>query len=272
MNYLRELNGFFDQIELDGLSASAVGLWYTMMQFANKSGWREEFSVPASALRLKSGLKDTAFKRARKELVEKGYIEHRSVDRNHAPFYQMISRERKEGRVSMSGGATREASAEVNQQAKATDQEPDHYGAHAGDQEPAPLYKRKEKRENHVLVDDAEPIQFYKENFQNLTPYTIESISKWCAVLSEDLVIESMKMALMQNKLFFKYCEGILKKWERLGVKSVEEVRKHEEEWRLKRKGTRDFEKYGTSFLEEDRKWENEIDFPNSTPTDRLFL
>jgi len=156
-----------------------------MMQFANKSGWHEEFSVPASALRLKSGLKDTAFKRARQELVEKGYMEHRSVDRNHAPFYKMISRERKEGRVSMS--------VEVNQQAKAPDQER------------APLYKRKEKRENHVLVDDAEPIQFYKDNFQNLTPYTSESISKWCAVLSEDLVIESMKMALMQNNIFFKY-------------------------------------------------------------------
>ncbi|SFF85911.1 DnaD and phage-associated domain-containing protein [Halobacillus alkaliphilus] len=252
MNYLRELNGFFDQIELDGLSASAVGLWYTMMQFANKSGWREEFSVPASALRLKSGLKETAFKRARKELVDKGYIEHRSVDRNHAPFYKMISRERKEGKESMSGGANQGASAEVNQKAQGTA----HFGDHPDDLESAPLYKRKEKRENHVLVDDAAPLHFYEQNFQNLTPYTIESISRWCAVLSEDLVIESMKMALMQNKIFFKYCEGILKKWERLGVKSVEEVRKHEEDWRLKRKGTHELEKYGSSFLEEDSPME----------------
>ncbi len=38
MNYLRELNGFFDQIELDGLSASAVGLWYTLLLDWRKPG------------------------------------------------------------------------------------------------------------------------------------------------------------------------------------------------------------------------------------------
>ncbi|MGP4077447.1 DnaD domain protein [Halobacillus sp. K22] len=86
-------------------------------------------------------------------------------------------------------------------------------------------------------------------------------MSQWCAALSDELVIESMKMALMQNKIFFKYCEGILRKWEQLGVKSLEEVRMQEAVWRSKRKGICDSEKYGMPLLAEEGRRENEYDF-----------
>ncbi|MFD1363331.1 DnaD domain-containing protein [Lentibacillus salinarum] len=91
MNYLKELNAFYQQIIFNPLSGSAVALWNTLMHFNNLSGWQETFSVPASVIELKSGIKGTSFKRARIELQEKGYITVTSRDGNQSAVYQMIS-------------------------------------------------------------------------------------------------------------------------------------------------------------------------------------
>ncbi|WP_147294856.1 hypothetical protein [Oceanobacillus arenosus] len=46
----------------------------------------EQFTVAATVLRLKSGLKESSFKRARTELTEKGYIDYKSRPNNQAHF------------------------------------------------------------------------------------------------------------------------------------------------------------------------------------------
>ncbi|MFC7062350.1 hypothetical protein [Halobacillus seohaensis] len=89
MNYIKELNAFYNQIELHSLSSSAIVLWGALMHFNNISGWKKEFSVAASSLRSRSGLRESSFNRGCTELKEKGFIKHRSVHRNHAPIYQM---------------------------------------------------------------------------------------------------------------------------------------------------------------------------------------
>ena len=48
MNYLKELNAFLDQLELEELSLSASMLWISLMHFNNKVGWKKEFAVPIS--------------------------------------------------------------------------------------------------------------------------------------------------------------------------------------------------------------------------------
>ncbi|MGY0691357.1 DnaD domain-containing protein [Virgibacillus sp. FSP13] len=90
MNYIKEINAFYDRVERTPLSASAIVLWYTLMHINNKAMWIEEFTVAAPVLRLKSGLTESSFKRARAELKEKGYITYTSRGRNQAPAYRMI--------------------------------------------------------------------------------------------------------------------------------------------------------------------------------------
>lgn len=61
------------------------------MHFNNLCGWQKTFTVAASVIELKSGIKGTSFKRARDELQEKGYIHVTSRNGNQAAVYQMIS-------------------------------------------------------------------------------------------------------------------------------------------------------------------------------------
>lgn len=76
-------------MEREPLSASAVNLWHTLMHINNKAAWIEEFTVSATVLKLKGGLTDSSFKRARKELEERGLVKCRSNGRNSAPSYKM---------------------------------------------------------------------------------------------------------------------------------------------------------------------------------------
>ncbi|WP_343816506.1 DnaD domain protein, partial [Virgibacillus siamensis] len=94
MNYIKEMNAFYDQIIFNPLSGSAVAVWHTLMHFSNKSGWRETFSVPATFIETKSGVKSSSFKRARNELQDKGYIDVIPGNGNQAATYRMISQVR----------------------------------------------------------------------------------------------------------------------------------------------------------------------------------
>lgn len=74
VNYVKEINGLYVEMETNPLSGSAIALWYAMMQVNNRVRWIEQFTVAAQVLCLKSGLPETTFKRARLELRDKGFI------------------------------------------------------------------------------------------------------------------------------------------------------------------------------------------------------
>ncbi|SFD67881.1 hypothetical protein SAMN05216238_103118 [Lentibacillus persicus] len=90
MNYIKQINAFYNQIELNPLSASAVALWHTLVHINNKTGWKDTFTVAGMVLRIKSGLKESAFKRARDELKTKGYMTWTSNGSNKAPSYHIV--------------------------------------------------------------------------------------------------------------------------------------------------------------------------------------
>lgn len=90
MNYLKEINTFFVEIETNPLSSHAANLWHTLMHINNRTGWLKKFSVAAGVLCYKSGLSNSSFKRARAELRDKGYITFTSRG-TKAPIYEMKS-------------------------------------------------------------------------------------------------------------------------------------------------------------------------------------
>ncbi|UJL45784.1 DnaD domain protein [Virgibacillus sp. NKC19-16] len=90
MNYLKEIITFYDRIEQSQLSASAVSLWHGLMYINNKVRWKKEFTAPSTSLTLRAGVSMSSFKRARKELVEKGYLHYESRGSNRAPVYRLV--------------------------------------------------------------------------------------------------------------------------------------------------------------------------------------
>lgn len=91
MNYIREINAFYDWLETNELSVSAISLWYALMHINNKTGWKNEFTVALSVLSIKSGLSSRAVTNARKELTEKGRIKWESRNGNQAAQYSINS-------------------------------------------------------------------------------------------------------------------------------------------------------------------------------------
>lgn len=90
MNYLKEIITFYDRIEQSQLSASAVSLWHGLMYINNKVRWKKDFTAPSTSLILRAGVSMSSFKRARKELVEKGYLHYKSRGSNRAPVYRLV--------------------------------------------------------------------------------------------------------------------------------------------------------------------------------------
>lgn len=230
-------------MEREPLSASAVNLWHTLMHINNKAGWIEEFTVPATVLKLKGGLTDSSFKRARKELEERGLVKCRSNGRNAAPTYKMKRLYKMNCAVFGEKTAIEEidgkqkADYTKNQQTgyhfnRLTNVQPNQQWNPQIDRQTNLLNKQKEikqnerKRNEKVEVSDA--IVFYQENFGVVSPFLAEELLSWIYEYGDDFVMEAMKRALERGKFTFGYVKGILKSWVKQGIESVETLKAKE--------------------------------------------
>lgn len=91
MNYIAEINRFYDWLETNSLSTSAIVLWHSLMHINNKCGWIKEFGVATSVLCTKTGLSERTIRNARNELKQKARIDWKSRGGNRAATYQLLS-------------------------------------------------------------------------------------------------------------------------------------------------------------------------------------
>jgi DnaD/phage-associated family protein len=75
--------------------------------------------------------------------------------------------------------------------------------------------------ENHVV----NPFRFFEqEGFGVLGGYIPQKITLWCQDLSEELVLEAMKISVERGKKFWSYVESILKDWSQKGIVTVNQA------------------------------------------------
>jgi len=91
MNYISEIKAFYDWLECNPLDATHISLWHGLMSIANKTGWREEFTVPMSTLELKTGIKRTNLYKARNKLQQAGLISFREREGRQSAIYKILS-------------------------------------------------------------------------------------------------------------------------------------------------------------------------------------
>jgi len=92
MDYMREMNAFYDWLETNTLSANAVLTWCALMHTNNKCFWKPEFQVSLSVLSHKTGgVSRRSIERARNELDTKGLIHWREQPGKQCALYRMIS-------------------------------------------------------------------------------------------------------------------------------------------------------------------------------------
>ena len=84
MNYYYQINAFYARTEYVPLPDTAVSLWHALMYMTNKGridnqAMRNDYIQVANAtLMVKSGASLSSLKRARKQLIDSGYIEYKA--------------------------------------------------------------------------------------------------------------------------------------------------------------------------------------------------
>ncbi|SFD42150.1 DnaD and phage-associated domain-containing protein [Lentibacillus persicus] len=277
MNYLKELNAFYNKIIFNPLSGSAVALWNTLMHLNNLCGWQATFTVPASAIELKSGIKGTSFKRAREELQDKGYIDVTPGRGNQAATYRMLSQVQPSGGLMQAGQNTQPAmeehretppienphmndatettadesvdaldghqsvdSAAVEKVVHETAETPDHNTDRNTAHSSAPLtkqYIKQNKTKHKPTTTTSDAIRFYQENIGVTSAYIAGDISNWISDMSDPLVLDALKRAVEQGKPTWRYAKGILKAWKTAGVTTVEQAAANDNAFRNRSKG-----------------------------------
>ena len=90
MRYLDEVNAFWDWILTNpDVSTAARVLWFALMHFNNKSGWKREFNVSMSSLELSTGLSKSGVVRARNVLKQCGLISYRVRSGRQSTIYSI---------------------------------------------------------------------------------------------------------------------------------------------------------------------------------------
>lgn len=90
MNYIKQLNAFYDWLETNSLNSSCISLWHALLHTCNKAGWPQEFAVAIKTLELKTGMERRTIERARNTLKQKGLIDWRSRKGNQSAVYSMV--------------------------------------------------------------------------------------------------------------------------------------------------------------------------------------
>ena len=90
MDYMREINAFYDWLIINPVTNSARNLWHALMHTANRAKWLDEFTVAISTLEAKTGMSRSAVYRARNELSQYGRISFRNRDGKQSSVYAII--------------------------------------------------------------------------------------------------------------------------------------------------------------------------------------
>lgn len=88
---------------------------------------------------------------------------------------------------------------------------------------------------------------FYEQNFAGFTPFIAEELTKWVNDLSEELVIEALKISKKRGKQLH-YADGIMKDWFVNGYTTLQEVKLAEEKHHQNKGGNKGYGSSGGSY------------------------
>ena len=207
MNYIKEMNAFYDWLEINELSPSAINLWYALMHINNKAGWAETFTVAESVLCVKTGLTDRTLRKVRNELKQKGRVDFVSR-KGKAPIYKITSFYSTENiseltqRSEINSVVSSEVSSAVS--------------AELGSEVSSTLIKLNKTKQKEDKEDDnnarVNPFAFFEqEGFGTISGFTAERIGYLIDDYSEESVIAAMKEAVLHGARNLKYVEAVLK-------------------------------------------------------------
>lgn len=222
MNYIKELNAFYDWLELNELTKPAVLLWHALMHLNNKSGWQESFTVARSVIEAKTGLKKDAYYTARNNLKQNGLLDFKERG-TKATVFKMTP----VSSVLQTTYQTNYNDLSVKQTTNQTISQTTSQTIPQTTTETITKQKQNETKQNNVAATDSPGMvfRFYEKNMGPL----VESIAGHLNILidesSEELVHEALRRAVVANAgNKMKFAESILRSWNDQRLKTMSDV------------------------------------------------
>ena len=91
MNYIKQLNAFYELLPTNPLSANSQCLYNVLLHINNKCNWKSEFTVANTLLIAYTSLNISALQRARNSLIQNGYIKYKKGTGNNAGIYTIVN-------------------------------------------------------------------------------------------------------------------------------------------------------------------------------------
>lgn len=234
MRYIDEINSFHDWLLTNSISSSARLLWFALMHYCNKTGWKREFNVAISALELDTGLSKQSIIRARNALQQSGRIIVRTRKGNQSAIYQMVPFAYQYGTQSNTQGGTQNVAYHRGTQNDTqsdtlpdtqadtqTDTLPDTQSdtipRHRLDKtrlEEDPATTTRARAQNVI----SEVVQCYQNNIRPICS-EIEGQKLYDMVdhYGKDAVMKAIERAVLRGGRTLSYINGILQSWEQHG-------------------------------------------------------
>lgn len=220
LNYIRELNAFYDWLESNPCSTGVIALWHALMAINNRTGWEKEFTVANMTLQLKTGLSRKQLERCRNFLIQKGRIRYEKSNRvNQAGKYSIVTFD-----------AQNDTRYDTQQDAHG-DTRYDAQNVLRMTHEASTLVKQNKTKQNSNDDDVARVAQAFEQIFgrfmnsiqqQDLLEYMDKG-------MEVDLIIRDMEKAARNNKPF-NYALSIIKNQYNEGIRTVAQAEKEEAE------------------------------------------
>lgn len=264
MNYIKLINAFYDRLETNSLSTSAIALWHALVHVNNKAGWQREFTVAVSVLCVKTGLSERTITNARNDLKVRGYIDFRSRKGSKSAVYIVHDLSANIADNVSDKGTNKNELSEINADnvsCNVSDNLSDNVSCNV-----SALYKQNETKQNETNTA-ATAVHFYDMYYlcfnRQPTPIQVEEINSFIDKdgLSDEVICAAFKKA-SENGAGYPYARSIINSWAKKGIKTMVDVLKEQEQFELNRQKNKQRRGRTTTRTELLPDWFDEPDQP----------
>ena len=223
IKYIDEINAFHSWLQVNDLPASAILLWYSLMHFCNRTGWKRKFNLALAALEADTHLGATTIQRARERLEAAGLIKviHRSG--RQSALYQLTpiskilaGRFEQQNEVAIQNEQLNgQLSEQQNEVAVQNEQLNGQLSKHIPRHRHRHIYKTKDAGE----PDETKiAIESYQNKIHPLqSGIEADMLQSLVDEYGPGMCIKAIDRAVLRKKRTIKYIAGILRRWQQDG-------------------------------------------------------
>lgn len=222
IKYIDQINAFHGWLLTNPIPASARIVWFSLIHFCNKTGWKAEFNLAMSALETDTGLSRRTIERARSILQESGLIHVKARAGNQSPIYKIIPFVRQYDAQTVAQSVAQSAAGGHDDAQTATgghdDAQTDAQSVAQSDH--IPRHKDIKTKDNRVYDDVGykEVLKAYRKNIYPMPgEMDLEKLKAMVDDFGSDIVVKAIDRAVARNKRSLAYIRGILNHWQANG-------------------------------------------------------